>query len=264
MNSYEKLINRIESTNSMLCVGLDSSIERLPVGVTRDIYGLMDFNLSIIDATRNYAVAYKMNFAFYEQYGIEGMQALKKTFESIPDGIFTIADAKRGDIGNTSKAYAKMVFDYFHADSITVNPYMGADSVIPFLEYQDKFVFVLGLTSNHGSNDFQRLLMLNNSLYEKVFEVSSQWAGERHLGYVVGATHPDELAQLRGKYPDRIFLIPGVGAQGGDAEEVCAANANGPALVNASRAILYASSNEDYGGKAHVAAKNFSEKLKLT
>jgi orotidine-5'-phosphate decarboxylase len=262
MKSYEKLINRLESTNSMLCIGLDTSIEKLPHGVTKDIYGLVDFNLSIIDATKEYTAAYKMNFAFYEQYGIEGLEALKKTFESVPDGIFTIADAKRGDIGNTSKAYAKMCFDYFHADSITVNPYMGADSVIPFLEYSEKFVFLLGLTSNPGSFDFQRLETDKSKVYEKVFEVSSQWATAENLGYVVGATHPEELQALRKKYQDRVFLIPGVGTQGGDAESVLEANQPGPALVNASRAVLYASNGEDYAEKAHNVAKGYFEILK--
>jgi orotidine-5'-phosphate decarboxylase len=262
MKSIEKLNNRLNSTNSMLCIGLDTSIEKLPAGVTKDIYGLLDFNLSIIEATREYATAYKVNFAFYEEYGIEGMEALKKTFEAIPPNVFSIADAKRGDIGNTSRAYAKMCFEHYNADSITVSPYMGSDSVMPFLEYSEKFVFLLGLTSNPGSADFQRLKIGNEMLYEKVFETSSQWAGAENLGYVVGATHPEELAKLRNKYQDRVFLIPGVGTQGGDANATVEANAGGLALINASRALIYASSSKNYAEKATEKAIEYFELLK--
>ena len=254
MNSYDKLQYISNANNSLLCVGLDTDINKIPGHLGKDISAILEFNKQIIDATKDIVSSYKINFAFYEQYGIEGFDILKKTFDYIPENIFTIADAKRGDIGNTSKAYAKSCFEYFNADSITVNPFMGRDSVMPFLDYSEKLVFLLGLTSNPGSNDFQRLLSNGNPVYKHVFEISGKWAGKEQLGYVVGATHPDELAELRKMMPGTIFLIPGIGAQGGDIKATLQANAHGPAVINASRAVIYASQGKDFAEKAAETA----------
>jgi orotidine-5'-phosphate decarboxylase len=263
MNAYEKLTRITKENNSILCVGLDTDINKLPTHFTRDIKGMIDFNREIISATKDLVNSYKINFAFYEEYGIEGWTALKKTFEMIPDNIFTIADAKRGDIGNTSKSYAKSCFDYFNADSITVNPYMGVDSVEPFLEYKDKMTFLLCLTSNVGSCDFQRLVAQDRDVYKHVLCTSRKWAGPENLGYVVGATHSDELAALRKHAPDRVFLIPGIGAQGGDIAKTKIANANGPAIVNLSRGIIYASKGPDFADCAREKAEEYRKALSL-
>jgi orotidine-5'-phosphate decarboxylase len=254
MNSYNKLLNIQKKNKSILCVGLDTDINKLPTPLLRDSRGMLDFNKSIIEATKDLVSAYKINFAFYEQYGIEGFEVLKKTIDYIPHEILIIADAKRADIGNTSLAYARSCFDYFKADAITVNPYMGFDSVEPFLQYKDKMVFLLALTSNPGSNDFQRLISDGKPLYRYVFEKSLGWSNHENLGYVVGATHPEELAQLRELAPNNVFLIPGVGAQGGDVPEVLKANRNCPAIINVSRGIIYASKDNDFAEKAREKA----------
>jgi orotidine-5'-phosphate decarboxylase len=246
MNAYEKLVNIQKNNKSMLCVGLDTDINRLPNHMEPNLESLLEFNRAIIQSTKDVACSYKINFAFYEQYGVEGFQALKATFDMIPENIFTIADAKRGDIGNTSKAYAKSAFEYFNADSVTVNPYMGHDSVMPFLDYKDKMIFLLAITSNNGSTDFQRLVADRKTIYRHVIEKSKDWAPPENMGYVIGATHPDVLRQLRSILPENCFLIPGIGVQGGSVEETIRANNNGLALVNVSRSIIYASHDMDF------------------
>jgi orotidine-5'-phosphate decarboxylase len=246
MNAFKKFEEIREKNNSILCVGLDSEIEKLPIKFKRDVASLFDFNRVIIDATKDLVCAYKINFAFYEQYGIEGFEVLKKTFEYIPEDIFTIADAKRGDIGNTSKAYAKSCFEYFGADSITVSPYMGQDSVQPFLDYNDKMVFILALTSNKGSMDFQRLVADEKPIFKHIVDKSMTWANHENIGYVVGATHPNVLKELRDSIPNNCFLIPGIGAQGGSIEDTIKANSNGPAIINVSRSIIFASDALDF------------------
>lgn len=264
LNTVNKTKNRIKEIGSCLCVGLDSQIDKLPNGIERSLDGLLDFNSNIISKTAKYAAAYKLNFAFYERYGIEGMKVLEKTIKIIPQNIHIIADAKRGDIGNTSKAYADSAFSHFRCDSITVSPYMGKDSIEPFLEYSDKMIFVLALTSNPGNQDFQRLQVNNGKyVYQEVIEKSCGWADEDRLGFVVGATNPEELKTIRQAIPDRFLLIPGVGKQGGSAEEVMRANQNGPALVNSSRAIIYAGNGNDWLSEVENAASDSYKNLRI-
>ena len=259
MNSFDKLKNAISQTGSVLCVGLDSDIARLPESIDRDIDGLLQFNQKIIEATQEHAAAFKLNFAFYEQYGSKGFDVLKKTIEAIPDGKFIIADAKRGDIGNTSKAYAKSVFDFFRADAITVSPYMGSDSLQPFFDYEDKMIFILALTSNPGSQDFQRLKCEDKYLYEHVIEKSLQYGNESNTAYVVGATHPDELKHIREIIPKHFILIPGVGTQGGDVEAILESNGDSPVIINVSRDIIYNSGMEMFAEAAAVRAQYYHE-----
>jgi len=259
MNSYHKLISVQHQNSSILCVGLDSDLNKMPGHLKSDVKNLYEFNCSIVEATKQHACAYKMNFAFYEQYGIEGIEILKKTFDYIPKEIFTIADAKRGDIGNTSAAYARAAFEYFGADSVTVNPYMGIDSVAPFLKFKDKITFLLALTSNPGSGDFQRLNSGGKPVFRHVVEKSLEWASHECLGYVVGATHPGEIRELRQEAKDNVFLIPGVGAQGGEIAATLEANGGKPAIINVSRAIIYASDGKDFALKAGQEAENYKK-----
>ncbi len=249
-----KLISQIQQKKSLLCVGLDTDIQKIPKHLLDFSDPVFEFNKRIIDATAPYAVACKINLAFYECMGIKGWESLEKIIEYIPKDIFTIADAKRGDIGNTSKMYARTFFETYAFDSITVAPYMGEDSVKPFLEYEDKMVFLLALTSNKGAEDFQWFSDGDSTLYQKVIEKSQQWAKESKggLGYVVGATRPDDISGIRKQAPDSFFLVPGVGAQGGDLHAICknGTNAQGGLLINASRSIIYASSGEDFAEKA--------------
>lgn len=246
MKAYEKFKNIRNINSSILCVGLDTDINKFPARFSKGIDSIIDFNKAIIDATKDLVCAYKMNFAFYEQYGAQGMDILEETFEYIPDDIFTIADAKRADIGNTSAAYAKSVFDVFNADSITVNPYMGSDSIEPFFENKDKYVFVLALTSNPGSTDYQRLIANGKPIYRCVIEKASHDYAPDQLGFVVGATHPEEITEIREYCQDNMFLIPGVGAQGGDIEAVIKSNGNSPAMINVSRGVIYPSGEGDF------------------
>lgn len=263
-SSYLKLKEIIEKKGNLLCVGLDSDTSKIP-----DKYGyapenILKFNQKIIELTSEYAVAYKINFAFYEKYGWRGFKMLEETLNSIPEDIFTIADAKRGDIGNTGQQYASSIYDYFGFDSVTVAPYMGEDSVKPFLEYDGKFTFLLGLTSNTGSNDFQNINVEakdvgSKKFYEKVFEISSAWGDYKNLGYVTGATKPEQLSKLRVDYPDRVFLIPGVGSQGGSPEQVMSANGGKISLVNVSRGIIFAGEEEQIVEEC----KKYSELLRF-
>lgn len=246
MTTFEKFQKIKQKNNSILCVGLDTDIQKIPNKFEKKVSSILDFNKSIIDATADLVSAYKINFAFYEQYGVEGFSIIKETLDYIGDDIVTIADAKRGDIGNTSEAYAKSVFEYFKADAITVNPYMGSDSVKPFLNFKDKMTFILAVTSNKGSLDFQRIISNGKPIYHYVIDKSKKWASPKNLGYVIGATHPDVLKQIRQDLPNNCFLIPGIGAQGGSITETIQANENGPAIINVSRSIIYASSGNDY------------------
>lgn len=260
MTATDKILKRNSELSSCLCVGLDTDISKLPKPLSRDIQGMLDFNKGIIESTKEFASAYKINFAFYERYGVKGYDILLETLDYISNDIHVIADAKRGDIGNTSAAYSDSVFIEASFDSITVSPYMGRDSIEPFLR-EDKLVYVLALTSNPGSSDFQRLISEGKPLYRHVIEKCTEWGGSSQIGYVVGATHPQELAEIRDWIPDRHLLVPGVGKQGGDAGAVLKANNNGPMLVNSSRAILYASSEEDWKEAAHEIARNTAQSL---
>lgn len=252
----EELIARIRSAGSMLCVGLDTDPDKLPQGFSRDTKGITEFNRIIIEATHELSAAYKINTAFYEQLGTEGWMCMEKTLSFIPDHCLTIADAKRGDIGNTSAMYAKAFFERMNFDAITVAPYMGEDSLRPFFNFKDKWVICLGLTSNAGSRDFQMLETNGKPLYMTVMEKTADWGTPENLMFVTGATHPEQLAELRKSFPEHFFLVPGVGAQGGSVEDVCRAAGTqfGGLLINSSRGILYASSGPDFAEKAHEEA----------
>ena len=254
----EELIAQIKAKESMLCVGLDTDMNKLPEGVERSMKGMVEFNRNIIEATNKYAVAYKINTAFYEQYGSEGWQCMEETLNLIPENCFTIADAKRGDIGNTSSMYARAFFERLNFDSITVAPYMGEDSLSPFFAFEDKWVICLGLTSNAGSKDFQVLESEGQKIYQHVMHKVSQWGNPGNLMFVTGATKASDLKQLRESFPEHFFLVPGVGAQGGTVHDVCVAAMSdfGGLLINASRSILYASSGTDYIDKAEAEAKS--------
>ena len=264
INQLTSLIKRKES---LLCVGLDTDIALIPKHLLEHEDPIFEFNKQIIDATLDIAVAYKPNIAFYEAMGIRGWQALEKTIQYLnqhKDEAFTIADAKRGDIGNTSRMYAKAFFEWLDFDSITVAPYMGEDSVTPFMEHKDKWVILLGLTSNKGSKDFQFTESNGVRLYEQVIKKAQQWGGPERLMFVVGATHPQELKAIRQIAPDHFFLVPGVGAQGGDVAEICEAGINscGGLLINSARQIIYASAGKDFAEKAREMAIATREPMK--
>ena len=253
-----KLVELIRSRKSFLCVGLDTDPSKLPAGVSA-----IEFNKAIIDATREFAVAYKPNLAFYEAMGRQGWDILEETVAYIGNEHFTIADAKRGDIGNTSSYYAKAFFETYGFDSITVAPYMGKDSVSPFLQFQDKWAIVLALTSNEGSEDFQTQKIGEEYLFEKVLRDVASWGTDENTMFVVGATKAESLAQIRQIIPNHFLLVPGVGAQGGSLQEVVKYGMNSEVglLVNASRSILYASSGPDYAGAAAAEAKKMQEEM---
>jgi orotidine-5'-phosphate decarboxylase len=250
----QELYQNIREKQSYLCVGLDTDIEKIPRHLLKFSDPIFEFNKQIIDATKDYAVAYKPNLAFYESLGAKGWESLKKTIDYIPENIFTIADAKRGDIGNTSGLYAKAFFEEMDFDSITVAPYMGEDSVKPFLEFKDKWVILLVHTSNPGSADFQLIQTQDGKfLYEEVIFASQRWATPDQIMYVVGATRADKMENIRRLAPEHFFLVPGVGAQGGSLGEVSQHGLNNKCglLVNSARSIIYASSGEDFAEKAH-------------
>ncbi len=220
MNAFLKLKNK-NKEDKFICVGLDTDPQKFPQHFQKDKNSILNFNKSIIDATSEFAAAYKINFAFYEKFGSEGMDILKKTVELIPDDILKIGDAKRGDIGNTSKYYAESLFDYFEFDAITINAYMGEDSVKPFLEYSDKLIFILALTSNPGANDFEKLQLKDGKyIFQKVIEKVKQWNEKNNCGIVFGATNLKELQENIIEFNSLPVLLPGVGAQGGNFEEV--------------------------------------------
>ncbi|WP_421947980.1 orotidine-5'-phosphate decarboxylase [Phaeodactylibacter xiamenensis] len=253
-----ELSAQIRQKQSYLCVGLDADIDRLPRHLLDKDDPVFEFNKAIIDATKDLCVAYKPNLAFYEALGSKGWESLRKTLEYIPDEHFTIADAKRGDIGNTSRLYAQAFFGEMGFDAVTVAPYMGVDSVKPFLEFEGKWVILLALTSNKGSQDFQFDRQENGQpLYEKVMRKAQEWGTPGNLMYVVGATHPEKFKEIREIAPEHFLLVPGVGAQGGDLEALTrhGANADVGLLVNSSRGIIFAGEGEDFAEKARSAAQ---------
>ena len=259
-----ELVAQIKKKKSVLCVGLDTDASKLPLHLQNDPNGILLFNKAIIDATKEYTVAYKINTAFYEATGIKGWEIMQDTLAYIPKEIFTIADAKRGDIGNTATQYAKTFFETYPYDSVTVAPYMGADSVQPFLAFENKWAIVLGLTSNPGSQDFQMLSLADQSfLYEHVLKTVSSWGTSENTMFVIGATRADQLQNVRNILPHHFLLIPGVGAQGGDVATVCehALTDDGGILINVSRGIIYASSQEDFASKAQEAAKMYQQEM---
>lgn len=263
----QQLINEIFTKKTFLCVGLDTDINKIPAHLKNEDDPIFAFNKAIIDATAPYCVAYKPNLAFYECYGLKGMLAFEKTIQYIKENHpnhFIIADAKRGDIGNTSKMYAQTFFEEYNLDSVTVAPYMGEDSVKPFLEYAGKWVILLALTSNKGSHDFQ--LTEDNQgerLFEKVLEKSQEWGTTENLMYVVGATQGKMFEDIRRMAPEHFLLVPGVGAQGGSLQEVCKYGMTKDCglLVNSSRGIIYASTDTDFAEVAAVKAKELQEEM---
>ena len=259
----KELVDQIFSKRSYLCIGLDTDIEKIPKHLLSSPDPVFEFNKQIIDATKDLCVAYKINTAFYEALGVKGWEALEKTVNYIPSTHFKIADAKRGDIGNTSSQYAKAFFETLNFDAITVAPYMGEDSVKPFLEYKNKWTIVLGLTSNSGSKDFELQKTDNEFLYEKVLKTVSQWGTPNNLMFVIGATQADEFTKIRKITPDYFCLVPGVGAQGGSLKEISekAMIDDCGLLVNVSRAIIYASDKNDFAGKANEEAKKYQSEM---
>jgi orotidine-5'-phosphate decarboxylase len=267
----QQLIDQIRQKQSYLCVGLDTDITKIPQHLLNDTDPVFAFNKAIIDATRDLCVSYKINTAFYEALGVKGWVALEKTVRYIGEEHFKIADAKRGDIGNTSDQYAKAFFEALPFDSVTVAPYMGEDSVKPFLQHAGKWAIVLGLTSNKGAEDFELQRMVSEDtnhgsmLYEKVLTTVAAWGSPNNLMFVVGATQADAFTNIRKLTPDHFYLVPGVGAQGGSLKEISekAMNKDYGLLVNASRAIIYASSGEDFAEKAREVAKGYREEMSL-
>ncbi len=259
------LFEQIQKKQSFLCVGLDTDLSKIPDYLLKLEDPIFEFNKQIIDATADLAVAYKPNIAFYEALGSKGWESLKKTLDYIPKEVFTIADAKRGDIGNTSGLYAKAFFEQMDFDSITVAPYMGVDSVKPFLDFEDKWVILLALTSNEGSADFQLIQSASGKpLFQEVLEKSQAWGNTDNMMYVVGATRGEKIAEVRKLVPDHFFLVPGVGAQGGSLEEVAkyGMNASCGLLVNSSRGIIYASQGQDFAAKAREEALKLQQEMK--
>lgn len=261
-----QLIRQIHLKKSFLCIGLDTDLEKIPEHLLEREDPIFDFNKAIIDATHDLCVAYKPNIAFYEAYGLKGWKALEKTIQYLnathPE-IFTIADAKRGDIGNTSTRYAKAFFEDLGFDSITIAPYMGKDSVEPFLSFTDRHTILLALTSNEGAYDFQTKMMDGRELYKQVLETSKSYANSENLMYVVGATKATYFKEIRQIVPDSFLLVPGVGAQGGSLKEVCryGMNKNVGLLVNSSRAIIYASKEPDFAKVARERAKELKMQM---
>lgn len=261
------LVKNIIKKQSYLCVGLDTDLNKIPPHLLEEKDPIFEFNKAIIDATSDFCVAYKPNIAFYEALGAKGWESLQKTIDYIPKDIFTISDAKRGDIGNTSKLYAKAFFENMNFDSVTVAPYMGEDSVTPFLEFENKWVILLGLTSNMGSKDFQTLPIEgeDKQLFEKVLETSQNWGTEENLMYVVGATKAPMFEVIRKHAPNHFLLVPGVGAQGGDLEGVSKYGMNKDCglLVNSSRGIIYASKGKDFAEKAREEAQKLQKEMAI-
>lgn len=254
----------MQEKQSCLCVGLDVEFDSLPAEVKGAEDPVFEFNRRIIDATLPYSIAYKLNTAFYECLGTAGWEALEKTIRYIGNSALSIADAKRGDIGNTAKAYARTFFTQLNADAVTVSPYMGADSLLPFLEFSTKWTIALGLTSNPGANDIQMLALSNGKgVFESTMDLLSTLSGPEQLMFVVGATRPSELKELRQKFPEYFFLIPGVGAQGGSLNEVLNAMGKNPkAIINASRSIIYAGKGSNFAEMAAQAAMQMQMEMK--
>lgn len=266
----KQLIQQIQLKKSYLCVGLDTDLSKIPKHLQSHPDAVFEFNKQIIDATQDLCVAYKINTAFYEAMGLKGWEAMEKTVNYIPKDQFIIADAKRGDIGNTSSQYAKAFFETMDFDAITVAPYMGEDSVKPFLEFENKWAIVLGLTSNAGSKDFEQLSLVGEDtnqaggfLYETVLKKVSSWGNINNLMFVIGATKASDLEDIRKIIPDHFLLVPGVGFQGGSLEEVSKYGMNKDCglLVNASRAIIYAGEKEDFASEARIIAQQYQSEM---
>ncbi len=262
----QQLVSQINQKKSFLCIGLDVDLNKIPSHLLKFEDPIFEFNKAIIDATHHLCVAYKPNTAFYEAYGLKGWQSLEKTIkylnESYPE-VFTIADAKRGDIGNTSTMYAKAFFEDLAFDSVTVAPYMGKDSVEPFLAFEDKHTIMLALTSNEGAFDFQTKKVEGKELYKQVLETSKNWKNSENLMYVVGATKAEYFKEIRKIVPDSFLLVPGVGAQGGNLQDVCKYGLaeNVGLLINSSRGIIYASKNEDFADSAAIKAEELQKQM---
>ena len=265
MNKRE-LIYQIKKKQSFLCIGLDTDVKKIPTHLLELEDPIFEFNKKIIDATKDLCVAYKPNIAFYESIGVSGWNSLQKTLDYVSNDVFTIADAKRGDIGNTSNMYAKTFFENMNFDAVTVAPYMGSDSVEPFLEYADKWAIVLALTSNEGGLDFQKIENQNGKeLFKQILEISSKWGSAKNMMYVVGATRAKQLSEIRAIIPNHFLLIPGVGAQGGNLQEVARYGINKDCglLVNSSRGIIYAGAGVDFSEKARIEAQKLQEEMAI-
>jgi len=264
----QELSAQIREKKSFLCIGLDVDLDKIPTYLLKEEDPIFAFNKAIIDATHHLCVAYKPNTAFYEAYGIKGWQSLEKTIQYLnrnyPE-IYTIADAKRGDIGNTSTMYAKAFFEDLAFDSVTVAPYMGKDSVEPFLTFKDKHTIMLALTSNEGAFDFQTKEVNGKQLYKEVLETSKGWKNSENLMYVVGATKAEYFAEIRKIVPTSFLLVPGVGAQGGNLQDVCkyGLSENVGLLINSSRGIIYASKNDDFATKAAIKAEELQKQMEV-
>lgn len=263
----QQLFEQVQKKRSFLCVGLDSSLDKIPKHLLKYENPILEFNKQIIDATKDLCVAYKPNTAFYECYGKKGWETLIETWKYIPRDTFSIADAKRGDIGNTSAMYAETFFNEktseMSFDSVTVAPYMGSDSVTPFLTFENKWVILLALTSNTGHADFQLQPIGEDKLFEKVLKTSQQWATDEQMMYVVGATRGAAFADVRKLAPNHFLLVPGVGAQGGDLKEVCKYGLNSQCglLINSSRGIIYAGQGEDFAERAREEALKLQQEM---
>jgi len=260
----QQLVETIRQKKSYLCIGLDTDPAKIPAQLLSFSDPVFEFNKRIVDATMDYCVGYKINTAFYEASGLKGWEAMQKTVDYIPSTHFKIADAKRGDIGNTSQQYAKAFFETLNFDAITVAPYMGEDSVRPFLEYKDKWTIVLGLTSNVGAKDFELQQMDGEYLYEKVLRTVSRWGTPENTMFVIGATQANWFEKIRSLTPKHFYLVPGVGTQGGSLADISAKAMNDECglLVNVSRAVIYASAKDDFAEAAAIAAKQYREEMK--
>ena len=259
----QELVYQIFSKKSYLCTGLDTEMGKLPHHLPKNGDAIVAFNRQIINSTLPYSVAYKINTAFYEQYGARGWEWMEQTLDYLPQSVFRIADAKRGDIGNTSTMYARAFFETLNFDAVTVAPYMGEDSLRPFLEFKDKWIICLALTSNPGHADFQMHEYAGMKLYERVIETVCKWGNPENLMFVVGATRADYVSAIRKIIPDHFLLVPGVGAQGGSLADISHAGLNTDAglLVNSSRGILYASSGEDFADAAATEAQKLQAEM---
>jgi orotidine-5'-phosphate decarboxylase len=264
----QEIIAQIQLKKSFLCIGLDVDLDKIPAHLLELEDPIFEFNKQIIDATHHLAVAYKPNTAFYEAYGIKGWKSLEKTIKYLNEKhpkIFTIADAKRGDIGNTSTMYAKAFFNDLEFDSVTVAPYMGSDSVEPFLAFEEKFTILLALTSNTGGLDFQGLNVGNSKLYKEVLKKSLTWKNSKQLMYVVGATKAEYFKEIRKIVPNHFLLVPGIGAQGGNLQDVCKYGLNKEVglLINSSRGIIYAGKGDDFAEKAKEKAIELQQQMEV-
>jgi orotidine-5'-phosphate decarboxylase len=261
----KELAEQIFLKKSYLCIGLDTDLGKIPKHLQSFSDPVFEFNRRIIDATKDYCVSYKINTAFYEANGIRGWETMERTVNYIPSTHFKIADAKRGDIGNTSAQYAKAFFETLNFDAITVAPYMGEDSVKPFLEHKDKWTILLGLTSNAGAKDFELQKSGDGFLYERVLQTAGKWGSEDNLMFVIGATQSDEFINIRKLTPNHFYLVPGVGTQGGSLKEISqkALIKDCGLLVNVSRAVIYASNSEDFADEASIIAQRYSDEMNI-